>query len=257
MAKKTKPAGIPTDWPALIEAETPFILEGLEIVDELPEEIDEAPAHRLVVNYFAGTDSTLSAAAILLGPDQAKPHFKVCASYVPRALAEIDQGIDERTRTPAIYFLSYLNAAHCSGATLPKGADQSALSWLEQLADDVALLDERERHTLGFAALGLGATALIAQFLKGPLPANITPGEVHGFNVPAFTRYIGAARAQKLGYDDVEPAWQEFVARFPHKLAARTLDWPHLLWAGRAIFAGIAGEPLTRVAARVHEWVTS
>jgi hypothetical protein len=84
----------------------------------------------------------------------------------------------------------------------------------------------------------------------------MTPGRSFGFDVPGFARYLAVAVATGAKAADVAPAWGAFVSAFPRKLAAKTLGWTDLMWAGRSYYHLIekrpVGEVIDAISAFVH-----
>jgi hypothetical protein len=117
-------------------------------------------------------------------------------------------------------------------------------------------MNERERHTLALAANAASLPRLVPAFTgTRTLPQSFVPGQMHGFNVPAFAVYLATAIEREASYQDVEPAWLDFVHRFPYKLDTGMLSWPALMWAARAVYATIGKLPEEEVALELHRLV--
>src|SRR5205085_1632733 len=130
-------------------------------------------------------------------------------------------------------------------------------NWLAQLAERTRELTEPERHALALAACAAARPTLVPPLADLPnVDEPFVANRVFGFNVPAFAGYLATAIDRGGSYQEIEPAWLDFVHRFPYKLAARTLGWPALLWAARAVYATIGELPENEVAGELHRLVS-
>ena len=245
----------PVDWPTVIARNTELYLNNLAIFDDLPAELAESRPPQYAGADLGGADNTLAAIAIMAGPERCMPLFAAVAPQIDHVLDEIGMTIDRSTCIPALYTLSYLNVARCCGAPVSERARDIEREWLPLLAERARDLTDRERHTLSLAACAAPDVTLVTAFVGGSLPATFVPGESFGFDVPSFARYLASAIDRGGEYLDVEPAWHDFVHRFPYKLDTRMLDWADLMWAGRVVLGTIGDLGEDWIAREIHETV--
>lgn len=256
MTNSPSQRGVPVSWQELIVASLDSLPELLERVRGVPQEAAEIEPPWLVADVFGGPSIVLSQAAVVLGPEACAPFLSLLAPFLPQALSEIGDTIDDETAKPALYLLAYVNVARCCGALAP-GDGEVERRWLPPIAQLADTLSERDRFSLAFGAVAAGLPALVPDFIGGgPLPRSIEPGKSFGFNVPGFVRYLAAAETTGGTAADVLPAWTEFLDNFPRKLASNALEWFDLMWAARAFHARIEGEPDETVAEWLHRAVT-
>lgn len=144
---------------------------------------------------------------------------------------------------PATQALTMGLLARCCG--LPFADELDAASWLEVLARDNSRTESS--FELGLLTLAYGHPEHLPRIIFGTTPA-FEPGLRFGFNTQGFTHYLAAAMNTGAELDDVAPAWREFLAAFPHKLAAQTLSWSGLLAAAYVVHHRIQGRPEKHVA---------
>jgi hypothetical protein len=171
-------------------------------------------------------------------------------------LTQLSPAVTEAGRVAAAYTLEYLNAARCCGAPVGAHSATAEQAWLPDLAALRSKLTEPERHTLAIAAAAAGLPDEAAQFAGLGRRKEFSPNVTHAFDVPAFAVYIATAVEAGASYQDVEPAWLDFVHRFPYKLDTGMLKWPSLLWAARAVYAAIGKLDDDEVATELHRLVT-
>lgn len=247
----------PTSWPELIAEHVPLYREGLETFDDLPQDLATSKPPRYAGGRLGGFHSDLTGLAVMGGPDEAAKALAPIESSLAHVIAEIGGTLERRAPRAALFTLSTLNVARCVGTPVPREAADVEQQWLPQMKPWADKAGEPEQHTLALAACAASLPALVAGFASLPaLPARFAPGETHGFNVPAFAGYIAAAIVHGGSYQDVEPAWLDFVHRFPFKLNTEMLSWPALMWAARAVYATIGELPENEVALELHRLVT-
>jgi hypothetical protein len=250
------PAGVPVTWPELIAEAAELYAEHLGSYDDLPAAIEKAAPPFYPGDRLGGVANTLAAVATMHAPERCLPTIDTIAPLLPRIVGDLAAGVDAPRRLTALHILSYLSVARCCGSALPDAADGAEPSWLPQLTTHARALRDRHRHTLALAACAAGLPHLVPAFTGGAdLPGSLDPGATFGFDVPGFARHLAVALVRGEPYADVEPAWLDFVHRFPYKLAAETLDWSDLMWAARAVMATIGDIPEGEVAAELHALV--
>src|SRR5207253_4253098 len=131
-------------WPEVVAKLGPTYEKGLEFFDDLEERIAETIAPNYAAGALGGFDVTASALAVLHGCEAASKAFALVAGSLPRILAELRDPIDHDSAVPAIYALSYLNAARCCNARVPEDADDAEQRCLDQLARRASELTEPE-----------------------------------------------------------------------------------------------------------------
>lgn len=246
----------PVDWPTLVEKYGPEYEEELVVFDDLVEELSEEASPESAGGALGGFEDACSALAILRGPAIARPVIERIAPAVPRVVVGLSPAPRESGRLAAIYTLAYLNAARCCGVSVGRESESAERLWLPQLAGFRAKLTEEECHTLAIASAAAGLAQAAIDLAGLPRVDAFAPGVTHAFNVPAFAGYVASAVESGASYDDVEPAWLDFVHRFPYKLATGMLKWPALLWAARAVYATIGRLADDEVATEVHRLVS-
>ena len=246
----------PVTWPEVIAHYAPLYERDPDFFEDLPHDLAASKPPDYAGAELAGFDVEVAALAVLRGPSSIARHVALVAPALPHVIAEIGDTIDADRALPAFYTLSYCNAARCAGAELPAAAVDAEEEWLPQLAERMSELTEPQRHTLALAACAAARVDLVATFAE--LAAGddtFTPSRTFGFNVPEFAGYVARAIDRGASYQDVEPAWLDFVHRFPYKLDTRTLGWPALLFAARAVYATIGELPEGEVAMELHRLV--
>jgi hypothetical protein len=230
---------------------------GIAFFDDLAERIAAATPPRYAASVLGGFDVTVAALAVLRGCAVAAKASAIAERSIPRILTELRDPIERNSAVPAIYALSYLNTVRCCSGPLPAEADDAEQRWLEQLAARSSELTEPERHTMALAACAAARPTLVPAFADlRALPDSFAPEQAFGFDVPGFVGYVAAGIDRGATYQDVEPAWLDFVHRFPYKLDTRSLGWPALLFAARAVYSTIGGLPEGEVADELHRLVT-
>lgn|SRR5262245_5872332 len=247
----------PVSWPEVVASMAPLYEGNLRSFDNLPDRLASSRPPQYAGGRLGGFAITIATLAVLRGSASVMPLLERIAPSLPRVIRELPDPLDKNAMLPALYTLSCLNVARSCGAALPAEANGAEERWLPQLADRARDLTEPERHTLALAACAAALTTLVPRFADLPgLEGPIVPGRVFGFNVPGFAGYLAAAVEHGGTYQDVEPAWLDFVHRFPYKLDTRMLDFPALLFAARAVCATIGGLPEGEVALELHRLVT-
>jgi hypothetical protein len=249
------PAG-PVTWPEVIDKLGASHEEGLDFFDDLPERIERAKPPRYAGGRLGGFDSTVAALAILRGPAAVKAQFDRIAPLVPKILEQLGPKLDEDRALSALYTLFYLNVVRCSGGSVSDAARDIEARWIPQLAELREAMSEEERFGLAFAACAASLTSVVGVVADTRVPRSFSAGQSFEFNVGGFAGYLASAIDHNASYQDIEPAWLDFVHRFPYKLDTESLDWPALLYAARAVYATIGGLPEGEVADELHRLVT-
>jgi hypothetical protein len=247
----------PVSWPEVIAKLGPVYENGLSFFDDLEQRIADARAPQYAAGVLGGFDVTVTALTVLRGCAATKGVFARVEPLLPRILDELGGRIDRSRAVPATYALSCLSVMRCCGALHLPGIEQTEQRWLADLAARARELTEPERHTLALAACAAMHPTLVATFADvSASPQAFVPEQTFGFDVPGFAAYLAAGIDRAATYQDVEPAWLDFVHRFPYKLDTRMLGWPALLFAARAVYAAIGGLPVGEVAEELHRLVT-
>ena len=253
--RKTVSAG-PVYWPDVVATIAPMFDDCEDFYDDVPGQLAASKPPDYAGGWLSGCNIAAAARAVLRGPSSALPLLQLAMPGLPHVIDELPV-LDKDASLPAYFTLCFVNIARCCGAPCPPQAAGVELAWLPQLAQRAAQLNEVERHTLALATCAAGLAGLAGTFTQVVgLPTGFTPGQTQGFDVPAFAGYIAAALQHGASYQDVEPAWLDFVHRFPYKLDTRMLGWPALLWAARAVYTAVGGLPEGEVAMELHRQVT-
>lgn len=235
--------GVATNWPELIEGGTSD--ENLFYLERLRKNLAKGVPNRVVA--LASDDSSVAAVGILRGSASLRGAVAGLEPAIERSVASA--ATSKPLPTSALEYLSVLMTLECAGflAKPYGGADPHPL--LDVLTKDMAnRLSDPERHSVAIAAISLGRNEVVAEALGGgPLSAAIEPGQTFGFDVPSFVRYLAVSVATGASAAAVAPAWGAFVSAFPRKLAASTLRWHDLVWAGRSYYHLIEKRPVSEV----------
>lgn len=244
----------PTNWPDLIEWEKASSAENLQVVveDDVPRLADtESPL--MLSAQFHPLGSMFSNSLVICGPRACLPAFAALAPFLPSVLKELERPLDYQRAKLSIGVLAYVNAALCSNAPLPPEAEGVEERWLKKFPKLVGELNQYQRRTLGFAALASGQTALLEQLLQTkPKKKQFRAGSTFGPDVESFIYFLAAAAERGAGFEEVEPAWREYVWTFPERLAESAATWPDLLWCARAVFVKFEGLPTKKVGQTLH-----
>jgi hypothetical protein len=246
--------GVPVTWPEL--RSSGIGERWLDPLRRLPEELSDDIADP---PKDLGLQAMQCASVVtLLGGEVLRPTIDMIRPKLEYARRALEVNLGGRSPTVRLGLLSALNALECGGLLAAPFGGLDAGGMLDRLAGEAGDLPEPERHTGGLAAVAAGKTKLVSKFVGGgKLPAKIQPGETFAFNVPGFVRYMAVAADKGVSAAAVEPAWLDFVSAFPRKLAAETLSWPDLLWAGRIYYHLFEKRPTSEVGKAVRELVSS
>lgn len=127
------------------------------------------------------------------------------------------------------------------------------------------LYDVRTKRNSDFAewhhAKALAGIALAEKGLyRGPSGALVSleermpfqPGELPGYNPQALIAHLAGAVENRASIDDVWPAFDEFMHKFPGHEQAGEFDGACLFWIARIVHHQIGGQPLGETAAWLH-----
>jgi hypothetical protein len=244
---------VPVTWSELLAADHELLTEGLDAIRDVPDEIERVTPPWLPSNELGAPSLTVAQTAVVLGPRACRVAIETLMPLIPRVMTDFRDGITNANRVPAQQLLSLFNTAQCCDVAVSSDVTAAEGAWPVGIATHLKFMSDNERTTLAFSALAVGRADLVPSVIAGgDISAAVTPGETFGFNVQGFIRYLAAARQHGASYEAVEPAWLDFVARFPYKLAAGTLDWPDLLYAGRIVLTEIRGDNIGTVANSVR-----
>lgn len=175
---------------------------------------------------------------------------------VPQSLAAYLRGC-AGDRTLASMVLEYANAANVFEIV---GLD-IAPEVLEAFRSVILRIethrhDMPERHwTKGLLALALNQRlgwAPIARLMPTQ-DVPFVPRATFGFDVQGLIAHLGGARLVGATFDDVLPAWREFMAAADSLMGARQIDEQVILWVARIVFHHIGKQPLGAVGDCVYE----
>lgn len=101
----------------------------------------------------------------------------------------------------------------------------------------------------------LAALALDDRRTWGPIagfmpkdPIEFTPRTVFEFNVQGFIAHLAGAIVHQRAFDDVLPAWRDFVRVYPYLQRTKMANLSTLLWSARLVHHHIGRKPLSTVA---------
>ena len=222
----------PTNWSELLASDVVARRRGdVRSAAQLVPRMAQLGSPVLAVGSVA---PELCAVAVADGPGAVRPVLEALRAVLERALARAHP--DASDPLPALGLLGVLAVAEGGGleGLAPEAVRPGAL--LGAAARGRTGLSEQELHRAAFAAVGCGEGALVPALLGHPREGgDFTPGRTFGFNAVGFLEYL--AHAQEVGAPEeaVRPGLEAFVAAFPRKLGAGTLEWTDLLWAARAV----------------------
>lgn len=161
------------------------------------------------------------------------------------------------------------NIFECLGLPLAPRTQEIMRAWAPRIEVD---RDEDPTHvywSLAFAALAMGdrMTYLRLGGFRGanravpdpshagpPLgPFPLIPHQRFGFNQQGFLHHLAGAIERGGTFEDIAPAWEEYLINFPTLSQSRSVHLNTLLWVARCVFHRIAGHPLGETAARLHD----
>lgn len=241
--------GVPLTWPELLERRCENPDEALTVdIPEMIGEIGETNGS-LYAEPFA---SVVAGIILCVGAERCRSALRPAVAVLRQKMSSEFRGINKKNAGRAKGFLDCINLLRCLGEPAPLSED----AWLAALAKYDKQFDEFRSQTLALAALATGQTELVPVFVGGgKLPKSFKPGQSFQFNVQGFARYIAVAINQGATAEDVQPAWEELVEVFPRKLAAETLDWVDLFWAGRAMMVHFEKRDAGEVAQALYDYV--
>jgi hypothetical protein len=119
-------------------------------------------------------------------------------------------------------------------------------------------MNEFDAVTAAFASLATLQTQLVPTFISGGrLPKRFQPGQTFQFNRQGFVRYLATALNARAPFDAIRPAWEDFVAVFPHHIATSTLQFTDLMLAAYTVHVHFQGLPAAQVADTLHNYVAA
>lgn len=242
-------------WAVLLDEDALEEVENLAYFDNLADRIRAVRAPDTGGANLGAPASAVAAVTVLAGRALTLPLLEQVAPLLSGVIEELMPAPTPQRSLDAFWTLSYLNSAQCAGTSVPSTASDAEAAWLPGLAALRDRFSEPEQHTLALAASACRQATLVPDILGVPALPAFSAYETFGFNVQAFAMYLAAAVQVSASYEDVEPAWFDFVHRFPFKLDTEMLDWPALLWAARTVYATIAGLPVGEVGDEIHKLV--
>jgi hypothetical protein len=81
------------------------------------------------------------------------------------------------------------------------------------------------------------------------------PRATFGLNLQGLIAHLGGARAVGATFDDVSPAWREFMVAADPLMGAGQIDEQVILWVARIVFHHIGKQPLGAVGHYVYEQI--
>lgn len=243
--------GVPLTWPELLA------FGGSNVDDTLEEGIPRVlklMAETGDNDFFETLARNLARCVLCAGIDRSISMIKAAAQALAPALPDFRRGIDKDNCDAASGVLDFVNLLRCTGEPAPAEVDEAA--WLAAISKFDDEFSEKRLNTLTLAALAAGQPELVPKLIGGGrLPKTFKPGETFQFNVQGFTRYMAVAMQHGAEAEDAGPAWGEFVAVFPRKLATDTLDWIDPFWATRAFMVHFEKRDAGEVAQSLYDYV--
>ena len=245
--------GIPVTWPELIARNLDLTKYFVQLHQNRASELAELGSSPELAQSFGGPTLTMGQGVILLGPDFCDSALADWLAYLPNAIKCITDDLSSNTVT-GYHLLTFLNIAQCSGCTLPKVTIDLEKTWLPLMAQQSDRLNRTEQQSLALLSVAAQLPSLVPQFLSSNCTDPFIPGKIFEFNVPGFIQYLDAAITQDATFDDVAPAWQNFLLAFPYILSALRVQWHDLLFVGK-VLAQIQHSPVELVAKNIHQQI--
>ena len=234
--------------------------DWMNIRRELPVDVEKAGARPGHARHAIAGWPYGAPAPVLATPSTATRDLTPLAVLVDHAVRDEETDNVQRYERVTIVQLTPLdlgNALECVGIPLDPASWDTMRAWLPRM--EVRRDDERAAYwwTAGFAALALGEPLRYwkAAGLHREAENPFTPGETFGFNLQGLLRHLGAAIDTRASFEDVRPAWDEFLRNFGALRSAQSVDEGTLLWVARIVFHHIAGRPLREVAQALHDYL--
>ncbi|MBA3458668.1 MAG: hypothetical protein H0T46_01815 [Deltaproteobacteria bacterium] len=118
----------------------------------------------------------------------------------------------------------------------------------------------RDEYVFDHWSRALAALVLDDRRTWGPIagllpndPIPFTPGATFEFNVQGFIVHLAGAIVHGRPFDDVLPAWRDFLRSYPYLTRINMANTTTLLWSARLVHHHIAGNPLGTTAAFLYE----
>src|SRR5262249_20099331 len=137
MPKPSPNRNVPVSWPELITAKRQIYNQGAEWAEEMAEEIESLGPPLYGATGFAGPAVVVAARASIDGPATCVPLLDRLVPLIPRVLADFPDGSVDDLELPALYLLSFLNAARCCRRSSSESQLDLEPRWLPQLAERV------------------------------------------------------------------------------------------------------------------------
>lgn len=216
---------------------------------------------------FEGMPDTLARRVALLGPGSVREGLSGVLPGLEAVLARMDPEPGEDDAPYTVTMLSMVNALRCCGAPGAEGETWIRAPGSPAVADAD---DDRERRWLAAAARttgrasgrqGRGQVALAAAGAGLPDAALAAaddevrpyhPEAAYGCDLASLAAHLAGAQQAGAGIEGVRSAWDSFLRDFPAELEAETVQWLDLLWAARAVYAALGGEPVGEVGAALR-----
>jgi hypothetical protein len=222
-----------TDWAQLVQDNARPARSNVEVQTQLLGELEGSPAE--VAERLVGVDGATAEALFILGAE-------ACDLLLTRLAAAVQNGAPVLTDPPedTVAAQVALTVASCWNDILAAGrpellaGDEPTSAWL----DGVDAADPELERQLAFVVPALGRDTTLRELVNaGTTNAPVAQPEDIG---PVLAAAV-------LGEDTIEAEWREWLASAPKWLSSGMLEWQDLLWAARAVYARIGGEPVERV----------
>jgi hypothetical protein len=219
-AKRLWSLEVATSWADLTDPLRGLAASYLEGMWELDELLDGDADRRMISLSMLNHGTWLSGALCLAGPRACRDVVDAHADYYDSAVLSARAALDDAPEVSNVD--AYAAATRIMGDSPQREPD---------------------------------ASARLATWAKGAAVRAFEPGRSFGFNTQALASYLLAARNAGASEAEVLPAWQAFLAGFPNKLAAGTLDWPDLVAVATFLRADIGGGELGAIGAWLRDQV--
>jgi hypothetical protein len=244
---------IPTTWPALAAQAEPLTGVTLQRLSLMAKSVAKRKPERPIAGDLVVPSLALCQIAVVSGPLQCANGISLFSDLVRRAIDDLEKGLARRNPAAAMGPLQFENAAHACGHAVAQKLLSPVTDNLHTLVSEREHLNEFKCQTLAFACVAHARSDLVRDLIPHDIfPDQFEPGSKFGFNEQAFIGYLVSALEAGAQRSDVLPAWVDFLAWFPRKLAAETLIWDDVVFAARAIHTHFGGDRDQTVAEWLH-----
>jgi hypothetical protein len=221
------------DWAQLVQDSTGPARSNVDVQTQLLAELEGSPAE--VAERLVGVDGATAEAVFVLGAEACDPLLTRLAAAVRHAAPVLAAPPEDTVAAQiALTIASCWNDILVAERRDLLAGDEPTSAWL----DEVDAADPELERQLAFVVPALGGDSTLRELVDaGPTGAPVAQPEDIG---PVLAVAV-------LTGETIEADWREWLASAPDWLSSGMLEWQDVLWAARAVYARIGGEPVDRV----------